>query len=108
MSVNIALRRQIYQLQYYTEGNIPEALIGVPGRPFNRSSRLNPKGAEREERSADRRNPDQIRQFQAYWDSLNSGDTAERRHAKFVPGGVAKTFVPVRGRPVQSLFAIEP
>lgn len=30
MSVNIALRRQIYQLQYYTEGNIPEALIGVP------------------------------------------------------------------------------
>jgi phage portal protein BeeE len=30
MSVNIALRRQIYQLQYYTEGNVPEALIGVP------------------------------------------------------------------------------
>jgi hypothetical protein len=26
MAVNIALRRQIYQLQYYTEGNIPEAL----------------------------------------------------------------------------------
>src|SRR5665213_2984882 len=30
MTVNIALRRQIYQLQYYTEGNIPEALIGAP------------------------------------------------------------------------------
>jgi hypothetical protein len=74
MSVNIALRRQIYQLQYYTEGNIPEALIGVP----------------------DAWNLDQIRQFQAYWDSLNSGDTAERRHAKFVPGGVAKTFIPTR------------
>jgi uncharacterized protein (DUF2236 family) len=79
-------QRQIYQLQYYTEGNVPEALIGVP----------------------ENWNPDQIRQFQAYWDSLNAGDTAERRHAKFVPGGVAKTFVPVRGRPVQSLFAIEP
>ena len=74
MSVNIALRRQIYQLQYYTEGNIPEALIGVP----------------------DSWNPDQIRQFQSYWDALNAGDTAERRHAKFVPGGVAKTFIPTR------------
>ena len=30
ITVNIALRRQIYQLQYYTEGNIPEALIGAP------------------------------------------------------------------------------
>ncbi|HVA13448.1 MAG TPA: phage portal protein [Stellaceae bacterium] len=82
MSVNIALRRQIYQLQYYTEGNIPEALIGVP----------------------ETWNPDQIRQFQAYWDSLNSGDTAERRHAKFVPGGVAKTFVPVREPALKDAF----
>jgi hypothetical protein len=30
MTVNIALRRQMHQLQYYTEGNVPEALIGVP------------------------------------------------------------------------------
>jgi len=82
MSVNIALRRQIYQLQYYTEGNIPEALIGVP----------------------DNWNPDQIRQFQAYWDSLNSGDTAERRHAKFVPGGVAKTFIPTREPVMKDVF----
>ena len=74
MTVNIALRRQISQLQYYTEGNVPEALIGVP----------------------ESWNPDQIRQFQAYWDSLLEGNTAERRHAKFVPGGVAKTFVPTR------------
>lgn len=82
MSVNIALRRQIYQLQYYTEGNVPEALIGVP----------------------ENWNPDQIRQFQAYWDGLNSGDTAERRHAKFVPGGVAKTFVPVREPAMKDAF----
>ena len=82
MSVNIALRRQIYQLQYYTEGNIPEALIGVP----------------------DSWNPDQIRQFQAYWDALNAGDTAERRHAKFVPGGVAKTFIPTREPVMKDVF----
>ncbi|MDE2166536.1 MAG: phage portal protein [Alphaproteobacteria bacterium] len=74
MTVNIALRRQIWQLQYYTEGNIPEALIGVP----------------------DSWTPDQIRQFQGYWDSLHEGNTAARRHAKFVPGGVAKTFIPTR------------
>lgn len=74
MTVNVALRRQIWQLQYYTEGNIPEALIGVP----------------------DSWTPDQIRQFQGYWDSLHEGNTAQRRHAKFVPGGVAKTFIPTR------------
>ncbi|HKT18001.1 MAG TPA: phage portal protein [Stellaceae bacterium] len=82
MSINIALRRQIYQLQYYTEGNIPEALIGVP----------------------DSWNPDQIRQFQSYWDALNAGDTAERRHAKFVPGGVAKTFIPTREPAMKDVF----
>jgi SPP1 gp7 family putative phage head morphogenesis protein len=70
MTVNIALRRQIHQLQYYTEGNIPEALIGVP----------------------EDWNPDQIKQFQSYWDSLLEGNTANRRHAKFVPGGMTPTF----------------
>ena len=30
MSVNIALRRQMHQLQYYTEGSVPDSLIGVP------------------------------------------------------------------------------
>ena len=32
MTVNIALRRALHQLQFYTEGNIPESLIGVPKR----------------------------------------------------------------------------
>lgn len=65
-TVNIALRRQIHQLQYYTEGNIPEALVGVP----------------------ENWTVDQIKQFQAYWDELMEGNTAKRRHAKFVPGGM--------------------
>jgi hypothetical protein len=30
MTVNIALRRQLWQLHYFTEGSIPDALIGVP------------------------------------------------------------------------------
>lgn len=66
MSVNIALRRQLSQLQYYTEGNIPEAITGVP----------------------ETWSVDQIAQFQAYWDALHEGNTAQRRHMKFVPGGL--------------------
>jgi SPP1 gp7 family putative phage head morphogenesis protein len=64
LTVNIALRRAVHKLQYYTEGNVPEAIIGTP----------------------ENWNPDQIAQFQLMWDSLNEGNTAERRHAKFVPG----------------------
>ena len=30
MTVNIALRRQLWQLDYYSEGSVPDALIGVP------------------------------------------------------------------------------
>ncbi len=71
-TVNIALRRQVSQLQYYTEGNVPEALMGVPPEW----------------------NVEQIKQFQDYWDSMLEGDTAARRHAKFVPAST--TYVPTR------------
>lgn len=66
VTVNIAIRRQISQLEYFTAGNIPEAMIGVP----------------------DTWNPDQIRQFQDYWDEMLEGNTAARRKAKFIPGGM--------------------
>ena len=33
--------------------------------------------------------PDQIRQFQDYWDTEFAGDLARRRRAKFVPGDTA-------------------
>ncbi len=70
MTVNIALRRQLHQLQFYTEGNVPESLIGVP----------------------ETWDVDQIKKFQLYWDSLfdgsGQGNTALRRRAKFVPGGM--------------------
>jgi SPP1 gp7 family putative phage head morphogenesis protein len=73
-TVNIALRRQLYQLQYFTEGNVPEALIGTP----------------------DNWTPEQIQRFQDSFDALLSGNQAVRRRAKFVPGGVAKTFIPTK------------
>ncbi|ACK51954.1 conserved hypothetical protein, putative phage associated protein [Methylocella silvestris BL2] len=70
-TVNIALRRQMYLLDYFTEGNIPDSLIGVP----------------------ENWTPDQIASYQKYWDAYFDGDVGRRRRAKFVPGGVAKTFI---------------
>jgi hypothetical protein len=71
MTVNIAMRRQLWQLDYFSEGSIPDALIGVP------------QGWT----------PDQIKQFQDYWDTEFSGDLAKRRRAKFVPGDTAAKVV---------------
>jgi HK97 family phage portal protein len=71
MTVNIGLRRQMFTLNYYTDGNMPESLIGVPPDW----------------------QPDQIRQFQEYWDSLLAGNLGERRRAKFIPGGMTPHMV---------------
>jgi hypothetical protein len=71
MTVNIALRRQLWQLDYFSEGSIPDALIGVPVSWT----------------------PDQIKQFQDYWDTEFAGDLAKRRRAKFVPGEAAAKVV---------------
>jgi hypothetical protein len=82
MTVNIALRRQLFQLSYYTEGNVPEALIGTP----------------------ESWSPQQIKEFQQYWDALLEGNLAQRRHAKFVPGGVAKTFIATKDDELKNVF----
>ncbi len=63
MTVNIALRRQLRQLQYYTDGNLPDALIFTP----------------------EDWTPQQVKQMQTAFDELN-GTTAQRRRAKFIPG----------------------
>lgn len=66
MTVNIAIRRQVHQLQYYTEGSTPDLIMSVP----------------------EAWTVDQIKQFQTFWDSMLAGNTAERRGTKFVPNGV--------------------
>ena len=71
MTVNIGIRRQVWQLQSFTEGNIPEALIGTPSTWT----------------------PDQIRSFQDWFDAMLEGNTAQRSKARFVPGEVSKGFV---------------
>jgi hypothetical protein len=82
MTVNIALRRQLFTLQYFTEGNVPEALIGAP----------------------DNWTPEQIAAFQANWDAMLEGNLAQRRHAKFVPGGVGKTFIQTKDPELKGIF----
>lgn len=62
--VTLALNRQLSVLNYYTTGTVPDMMIGVP----------------------DTWNPDQIKQAQEWWDSLLSGNLAERRKARFYPG----------------------
>lgn len=61
--VETALRKQTSQLEYYTAGSIPDMIISVP----------------------ELWSVDQIKEFQKYWDELLSGDTLQRRRARFVP-----------------------
>jgi hypothetical protein len=68
MTVNIALRRELSQLQWFTEGNIPEAIAGVP----ESWTAVN------------------IAEFQKWWDSVMEGNTAARRKLKFIPGDASK------------------
>lgn len=64
VTINIAIRRSLHQLQYYTEGNVPDALIGTPP-----------------EWTAE-----MVQTFQKYWDSIYMGNTGQRRKGVFVPG----------------------
>ncbi len=81
-TVNIALRRQLFLTEYFTEGNIPDSLIGVP----------------------EGWTPDQIASYQKYWDAYFSGDSGRRRRAKFVPGASAQSFVQTKEPELKTAF----
>jgi hypothetical protein len=66
LTINTGLRKAIEKLYFYTEGNLPPAMVGVP----------------------ESWNPDQIRKFQAWFDELMAGDLAAKRRLLFVPGGM--------------------
>ncbi len=66
LTVNIALRRDMYNLDYYTEGNIPPAIAAVPKEW----------------------SPDHIKAYQTHWDSMVVGNLAMKRRMRFVPGDV--------------------
>jgi hypothetical protein len=71
MTVNIALRRTLHQLEYYTAGTVPDVLIGTPPTW----------------------SPEQIGDYQRYFDELLTDNTAARRRARFVPGEIAKSII---------------
>lgn len=63
--VNLSLRRMLNQTEYYTDGTIPDAILeAAPGM-----------------------NPDQVLDFQNSWDIVMTGQTASRRHGRWVPNG---------------------
>ena len=66
MTVNIAIRRALHQLQYYTEGSTPDLLFQVPPEW----------------------NMTQIKEFNDWWNDSLAGNTSARRRAQFVPHGV--------------------
>jgi HK97 family phage portal protein len=63
--INIGLRRALTQLHYYTAGNVPEGLICAP----------------------EGWNAEQIAHFQEWFDSILSGNLAERSKIVWAPGG---------------------
>src|SRR5207248_6986331 len=65
MTVNIGLRRQAMQLQHFTEGNVPPGLLNAP----------------------DGWSPEQIRQFQEWFDSILAGNTGNRTRLVWGPSG---------------------
>jgi Phage portal protein len=67
MTVNIALRRQMMQLQHFTTGNVPPGLLTAP----------------------EGWNAEQIQQFQEWFDSVLAGNTGARTRLVWAPSGTA-------------------
>lgn len=62
-TVNIAIRRQMSQLAFYTEGNVPEAIAQTP-ETWTLA---------------------QVKDFQLWWDSIMEGNQSQKRKMRFVP-----------------------
>lgn len=65
LNANTDIRFQLHFLQRFTEGNIPEAFASSP----------------------ETWTPDQIDQFQQYWDSFMYGDQSRKHQIRWMPGG---------------------
>jgi len=80
LAVNIALRREIYTLNYYKEGTLPEAFGTLPKEWTQ----------------------EQIGSFQAYFDALLTDNLADRRKLRFMPDGFK--FEQVRQPPLKDAY----
>ena len=68
VTINLALRRQMFTLAYFTEGNVPEAICQSP----------------------ETWNTDNVKEFQDWFDGQLAGNTANRRRVIFIPNSGGK------------------
>ena len=80
MTVNIALRRDVMNLNYYDSGTLPDSFGTLPKDWM----------------------PDQIKQFQDYFDALMRGNLARRRMLKFMPADFK--YTEVRPPPLKDMY----
>jgi hypothetical protein len=64
LTANTAIRRAVFQLEYYLSGSNPDAFVGLPAS-WNLSN---------------------IKDFQQWFDGLMEGNLANRRKTRFMPG----------------------
>jgi HK97 family phage portal protein len=74
--VSSSLKSGMYNLAYLTDGNIPEGIYQVP----------------------ESWQPDQIKQFQEYFDALMAGDETMTSRLKFLAGGAGAGYIPTKKR----------
>lgn len=77
-TINLLLRKENDQLNYFVEGNLPHTLIGTPADWT----------------------PEQILEFQNYWDEMNIG--VDKRKAKAIPGST--TIYNTKPEPLKDEF----
>jgi hypothetical protein len=77
ITVNTSIRRAIYQLDYYLAGSTPDAFVGLPEGWTLQN----------------------IRDFQSWFDGLMSGNLANRRKVRFMPGKF--TYVETKEPPLK-------
>lgn len=70
LNANTDIRFQVYFLERFTEGNIPQAFASAP----------------------ESWTPDQIEQWQTLWDSFMAGDQAQKHTIRWMPGGSGITW----------------
>lgn len=71
--VNLALRRDVFHVGYFTEGNVPEALVGAPAEWTQ----------------------EQVNTWQEYWDALVQGNIEAQRKMHWVPVSGTSGQIPV-------------
>jgi PAS domain-containing protein len=71
ITINLALRRQMFTLAYFTDGNVPEAICQAP----------------------ETWHTDSIKEFQNWFDETLAGNLAQRRRVIFVPNAGGKDAV---------------